>query len=117
MGELRKLAIGVSAYDALSGSLFSLHAYLITGFGDIPAVSMLMHMKGHNGLSPCRMCGILGIRILNSRNKMLYVPLLHHNHPTLTGVVEYRPEELLLCSHDHFMAQAKAVESAPTEVQ
>jgi Transposase family tnp2 len=69
--ELLELAIGVSAYDALSRSLFALHAYVITGFGDIPAVSMLMHMKGHNGLCPCRMCRILGIRIPDSRNKTL----------------------------------------------
>jgi hypothetical protein len=64
--ELLELAIGMSAYDALSRRLFALHAYVITGFGDIPAVSMLMHMKGHNGLCPCRMCSILAIRIPDS---------------------------------------------------
>ena len=115
--ELLELAAGVSAYDALSRSLFALHAYVITGFGDIPAVSMLMHMKGHNGICPCRMCGILGIRIPDSRNKTYYVPLSRRNHPAPTEVVEYRPEKLPLRSHDQFMAQAKAVESAPTEVQ
>jgi hypothetical protein len=115
--ELLELAIGVSAYDALSRSLFALHAYVITGFGDIPAVSMLMHMKGHNGLCPCRMCSIRAIRIPDSRNKTLYVPLSRRNHPAPTDVVEYRPESLPLRSHDQFMAQAKAVESAPTEVQ
>jgi len=51
--ELLELADRVSAYDSLSRSLFTLHAYVITGFGDIPAISMLMHMKGHNGLHPC----------------------------------------------------------------
>jgi hypothetical protein len=107
----------VSAYDALSRSLFALHAYVITGFGDIPAVSMLMHMKGHNGLYPCRMCSIRAIRIPDSRNKTLYVPLSRRNHPAPTDVVEYRPENLPLRSHDQFMAQAKAVESAPTEIQ
>ena len=61
--ELLELAIGVSTYDALSSRLFALHAYVITAFGDIPAVSMLMHMKGHNSQCPCRMCGILGICI------------------------------------------------------
>jgi hypothetical protein len=115
--ELLELAIGVPTYDALSKRLFALHAYVITGFGDIPAVSMLMHMKGHNGLCPCRMCSILGIRIPDSRNKTLYVPLSRRNHPTPTDVVEYRPEKLPLRSHDGFMAQAKAVESAPTEIQ
>ena len=115
--ELLELAIGVSAYDALSRSLFALHAYVITGFGDIPAVSMLMHMKGHNGTCPCRMCRILGIRIPDSRNKTLYVPLSRRNHPVPTDVVEYRPDNLPLRSHEHFMAQAKAVESANTEIQ
>jgi len=51
--ELLELADSVSAYDSLLRSLFALHAYVITGFGDISAVSMLMHMKGHNGLHPC----------------------------------------------------------------
>jgi len=115
--ELLELAIGVPTYDALSSHRFALHAYLITAFGDIPAVSMIMHMKGHNSLCPCRMCEIQGICILNSRNRMLYVPLSHRNHPELTDVVEYRPERLPLCSHNSFMAQANAVESTPTEVQ
>src|SRR6267154_614298 len=115
--ELLELAIGMSAYDALSRRLFSLHAYVITGFGDIPAVSMLMHMKGHNGVCPCRMCRILGIRIPDSRNKKLYVPLSRHNHPVPTDVVEYCPEKLPLRSHNQFMVQVKAVESVPTEIQ
>jgi hypothetical protein len=51
--ELLELVVGVSTYDALSCSFFSLYAYLITAFGNIPTVSMLMHMKGHNSLSPC----------------------------------------------------------------
>lgn len=115
--ELLELAVGVSAYDALSRSVFALHAYVITAFGDIPAVSMLMNMKGHNGVSPCRMCEIKGIGIPNSRNRTLYVPLSRRGHPRATDVIEYRPEELPLRSHNRFMAQAKAVESAPTETQ
>ena len=115
--ELLELASGVSTYDALSNSLFALHAYVITAFGDIPAVSMLMHMKGHNSLCPCRMCEIKGIRMPDSRNKTLYVPLSRHNHPAPTDVVEYHPERFPLRSHDLFMAQAESVQSAPTEVR
>src|SRR5258708_16032680 len=48
---------------------------------------------------------------------MLYVPLSCRNHPAPTGVVEYSPENLPLRSHDQFMVQAKAVESAPTGIQ
>jgi hypothetical protein len=116
MRELLKLATNVSAYDALSKSLFSLHMYVITGFANIPAISMLMHMKGHNAVCPCQMCKILGIRILDLQNKMLYMLLSHCNHPTPSDVVEYHPERLPLCLHDHFMAQANAVKSAPMEV-
>src|SRR5258707_10362419 len=46
--ELLKLKISVSAYDALLRSLFALHAYVITGFGDIPTVSM-HHQKKKQG--------------------------------------------------------------------
>jgi hypothetical protein len=63
------------------------------------------------------MCSIRAIRIPDARNKTLYVPLSRRNHPAPTDVVEYRPENLPLRSHDQFMAQAKAVESAPTEIQ
>jgi hypothetical protein len=107
----------MSAYDALSKSPFSLHAYVITGFGNIPAISMLMHIKGHNVVCPCRMCEILGIRIPDLQNKMLYMPLSCCNHPVPSDIVEYRPERLLLHSHNHFMVQANMVKSAPTEVQ
>ncbi len=45
------------------------------------------------------------------------VPHSHCNHPMPTNVVEYCLEKLWLRSYDHFMAQVKAVESVPTEVQ
>jgi len=51
--ELLELAIGMSTYDTLLSHLFTLHAYVITAFGDIPAIFMLMHMKGHNSQCPC----------------------------------------------------------------
>jgi len=66
------------------------------------------------------MCRILGVCIPDLQNKTLYMLLSCHDHPTPTAptdIVEYSPEALPLCSHDQFMAQAKAVESTPTEVQ
>jgi len=63
------------------------------------------------------MCRIEGICIKDLRNRMLYVPLSHCNHPDPTNVIEYHLERLLLCSHDSFMAQAKSVESVPTPIQ
>ena len=61
--EFLQLELGVSAFDAITMAVFLLHAYLIVVFGNIPAVSMIMHMKGHNGRSPCCMCEIQGICI------------------------------------------------------
>ena len=49
--ELLQLELGVSAFDAITTTVFLLHAYLIVVFGDIPAISMIMCMKGHNGYS------------------------------------------------------------------
>ena len=45
------------------------------------------------------------------------MPLSRRNHPTPNGVVEYDLENLPLRWHESFMAQAKLVESAPTDVQ
>lgn len=59
--ELLRLQYGVQAFDVQADEFFMLCAYLILVFGDIPAISMLMRMTGHNGYSPCRMCKILGV--------------------------------------------------------
>jgi hypothetical protein len=79
--ELVQLVIGVSAFDAIMATIFLLHAHLIVVFGDIPAVSMVMHMKGHMGCSPCRMCEIQGVRIPSSWVTAHYVPLHRDNFP------------------------------------
>jgi hypothetical protein len=51
--ELLRLAIGVKAFDVKTGHTFRLRAYLLAMFGDMPAMSMVMRMKGHNGVKPC----------------------------------------------------------------
>ncbi|KAJ3494993.1 hypothetical protein NLJ89_g10699 [Agrocybe chaxingu] len=66
--EFIKLVRGVAAFDILKSEMFALRAFLILVFGDIPAVALLMHMKGHNGFSPCRMCKILGIRCQRTKS-------------------------------------------------
>ncbi|THU92540.1 hypothetical protein K435DRAFT_621224, partial [Dendrothele bispora CBS 962.96] len=45
--ELLKLAQGVNAFDVKAKALFRLFAYLLYIFGDMPAIAMLMRMKGH----------------------------------------------------------------------
>ena len=62
-------------------SIFELYAYLIVVFGDIPAISMIRCMKGHNSISPCCMCNIQGIHMPSSRLTTHYVPLNHDHFP------------------------------------
>ena len=89
-----------------------LHAYLIVVFGDIPAISMIMRMKGHNGISPCRMCKIQGIRIPSSWITTHYVPL---NRDHFSGVNPgYQAHSLPLRNHDTFLNQAVEVQTALT---
>ena len=69
--------MGVKAFDVLSLSIFLLHAYLILVFGNIPTMALVMRMKGQNAISPCGICGIKGIRLLDR----YYVPLRREKIP------------------------------------
>jgi tnp2 family transposase len=129
--ELLQLEIGVLAFDPIAQvtflisfifyhsqliinlqAIFELHAYLIVVFGDIPAISMIMRMKGHNAISPCRMCNIQGIRIPSSRITTHYVPL---NCDHFSGVNPgYLAHSLPLRNHDTFLKQAVEVQTALT---
>ena len=102
--ELFQLAAGVKTYDALSGSHFNLRAFLLVIFGDFPAISMLMKMKGVNGISPCRSCKITAAQIPGDKNRTYYVP----PHVDLTGLGR---------SHGELMAQAELVDKASTQVE
>ncbi|THU96633.1 hypothetical protein K435DRAFT_819415 [Dendrothele bispora CBS 962.96] len=100
--------------------MFRMHAYLIRMFGDIPAVTMIMRMIGHNGYSPCRMCKITGLRVPGG-GTTLYVPLNRSSHPSVQGVVDaieiYNPKNLPLRTHDEMYEQAKFVEEASSEAE
>lgn len=118
--EMLRLAKGVATFDILSSHMFSLHAHLIVAFGDIPAVSMIMCMKGHNGFSPCRMCEIHGL--CGTRGTTLYVPLDRARHPEMRANGEtvisrihcYDAQNLPLRNHDNLLSQAAEVQSANT---
>ena len=105
--ELIQLEIGVKAFDAVSQALFLLHAYLILVFGDIPAMALVMRMKGQNGFSPCRMCNIKGV--LSFRT--YYVPLRRDKIPG-TDPGRYDASNLPLRTPEEFLEQARAVEMA-----
>src|SRR5215469_11838970 len=99
-----RLAIGVRAFDILTSQIFALRAFLILVFGDMPAMAMVMRMKGHNGISPCRMCEIVGLRIPNSRVTTHYSPLDRSRHPDVRDANDtvriYDPNNLPMRSHD-----------------
>ncbi|CAE7227515.1 unnamed protein product, partial [Rhizoctonia solani] len=90
------------------GIHFVLRAFLIILFGDIPAVSKLLNMKGHNAKTPCRMCYIQGTLCRLERNSVYYVPLTPPD-----AKEEVLPEDLTLRTHDSFLADYAAIESAP----
>jgi len=113
--EALKLILGIVAFDVTREELFELHAYFILGFGDMPAIAMIMRMKGHNGLFPCRMCNIKGIRIPGASGPTLYVPLNRSRHPSCQaaeGIKKYDPTNLPLRTHTEFLEKAKQVQFA-----
>jgi hypothetical protein len=114
--ELLDLELGVTAWDAAKQEQFTLRAHLLLVFGDMPAVAMMMRMKGHNGLCPCRFCHIRGIRTPDSSNNILYAPLDRTRHPSALdprNVAQYDPLDLPLRTHAEFLAQAREVQFAP----
>ncbi|CDO74531.1 hypothetical protein BN946_scf184859.g2 [Trametes cinnabarina] len=114
--ELLCLQLGVSTDDTLSNTLYLLWAYLIVAFGDIPAMSLLMRMKGHNALTSCRMCTICGVRGPLGGSKVLYVPLECSGLGDVAGE-SYNPAALPLRSHEDFLANTREIDVAPTEAQ
>ncbi|KAJ7468888.1 hypothetical protein B0H11DRAFT_1402930 [Mycena galericulata] len=82
---------------------------------------MFMRMKGHNGISPCRMCKILGLRIPGSKATTHYVPLDHSCHPAVEAdpdaIQVYDPEDLPLRTHSEIISQGREVEAATTTAE
>ncbi|PPQ81548.1 hypothetical protein CVT24_000065 [Panaeolus cyanescens] len=110
MEELVRLEIGIEAFDSLTLTFFDFHCYVILGFGDIPAMSLILHMKGQNGLVPCRLCDIQAIR---GASKIHYVPLNRENFRK-ANPAKYDPAKLPMRTHDDFIRKAKEVDAAVT---
>ncbi|PBK84576.1 hypothetical protein ARMGADRAFT_1048243 [Armillaria gallica] len=113
--ELLLLAVGVPVFDAASGEAFLLRAYLILIFRDMPAMSMVMHFKGHNGFCPCCSCNITGIGDPgNPCAHTLYIPLDCSHHPAVhtnpSMVTKYDPANLPLQTDREILQQAQEVQ-------
>ena len=124
--EMLRLACGEKAFDGCTLKKFILQAFLIIIFGDIPAISAVMRMKGHNGLSPCRMCKIVAVPAVASQNNTHYTPLDRSTHPKVIAshqagseidpmVQKYNPGNLPLRTHEKMLKQAQEVQLAPTQ--
>ncbi|KAG8749451.1 hypothetical protein FRC11_011322 [Ceratobasidium sp. 423] len=95
-----------------------LHTYLIAAFGDMPAVTKLMNMKGHNGKLPCRACNIHGVHARNGPNvNTNYVPLGQPFNDDPQSPCHYKPLELPLRTHAQYLWQAMRVEEAKNDVE
>src|ERR1700735_2006107 len=73
---------------------------------------MVMRMKGHNALSPCRMCNIQGVRIPHSSITTHYIPLNREHFPDIEH--GYQANSLPLRTHNTFIQQAIEVQTAST---
>ncbi len=62
------IAEGVSIYDALLKETFILRCHVIMWTGDMPAISKLMCMSGHNAYLGCRFCYLKGVYSEKSRH-------------------------------------------------
>jgi hypothetical protein len=115
--ELLMLELGVESWDSVRQECFLLHAYLLVVFGDIPAMSMVMRMKGHNGIHPCRHCEIEGVQDPDNPRSPYYVPLDRSRHPHMREprtIKKYNPLSLPLRTHERFMEQGRSVQMALT---
>lgn len=110
IAELVDLANGVEAVDVLNKEIFALRGHLLTGFGDIPALSKIIEFLGHNALYPCRFCLILAIQGRTSGGGThLYCPL-HRGKDTPID-----PLNLPLRTHQETLRQGAEVLQAPNE--
>ncbi|KAJ3536499.1 hypothetical protein NMY22_g6010 [Coprinellus aureogranulatus] len=107
--ECLRMALGVKAFSILHKKNIRLRAYPIVAFGDMPAVAMIMRMKGHNGILPCRWCKIKGVRC----GKTYYVPLAR-----APPEKPYDPRNLPLRTHEQILSDgAKAEDLTVTKTE
>ncbi|KAF0460897.1 transposase domain-containing protein [Gigaspora margarita] len=98
INELKLLEEGILCFDGDSKQEFKLKSHVIFWCGDIPAITKLMCITGHNSYMGCRMCDLKGIRDLT--NNHIYYPLKpprdYHKSPS------YNIRNLPLRNHNKY---------------
>lgn len=110
--ELLQLESGIDTFNSLAvgpEKHFCLHAFLIVAFCDIPALSKLLGVKGHDAACPCRTCGIIGITDDWPKSTAHYVPL---THPDGTY---WDPHNLPMCTPAAYARQLAEIRSCPNQ--
>jgi hypothetical protein len=90
-----------------AGYYFTLRAFLILVFGDIPAVSKLLFVKGHNGFRPCCACYIPGMLCQLQKNSIYYVPLRNPQDGVL--------QQLFMQTQELFLMHFNELDGAHTQ--
>ncbi|GBB96183.1 hypothetical protein RclHR1_00270029 [Rhizophagus clarus] len=71
--EMKMLQDGILCYDGNKKENFTLCAHILAWTGDLPALSKVLCLTGHNSYSGCRFCNLQ--RTLNETNRHVYYPL------------------------------------------
>ena len=101
--ELKSLEEGIeSVYDASTKSLFTLHAYICTISGDLPAITKMMGVSGHNSYDHCRFCSVEGYWHENH----VYCPLNSPRDAPAGPKLRYDPANLPLRTDDEYREAA-----------
>jgi hypothetical protein len=113
LDELLELERGVAAVGYSpdgEAERFTFHAFIMIIFGDIPAISKLLFMKGHNAFSPCRCCYIEGFLCNLGKVSIYYIP---HLHPY--KVAQWECSNLPMRTQASFLAHAAELDAARTQ--
>lgn len=70
---------GILCYDGNKKEYFTLRAHILAWTGDLPAISKILYLTGHNSYSGCRLCNLRGT--LNEMNRHVYYPLQQNIDP------------------------------------
>jgi hypothetical protein len=106
INDYYKYSAGVTCYDAASQETFILRSHILLCSGDIPALSKVMCLSGHNAYYRCRFCYLC--EIYSSTTKHIYFPL---QPPRGYDGTNYDPNNLPMRSHASYLQDIEAVEN------
>jgi len=101
-------------YDGLLKENFLLYSHIIMWTGDIPAITKIMCLSGHNSYVACRFCYLRGVYCSNRRH--IYYPCsmpMHYENPSFSPsnlnkrTKESYERDIQLVENEHQINQRK----------